>query len=184
MRTLHTKSVKRFYVIYFNGFSLKGEETLFEDYIKKGDTCVVGFSFGAQKAFDYVYDTKERIDTLILLSPAFFQTEKPSFIRTQLRYFEAGQKAYVEQFLNNVTYPSNFDLSTYLKVGTKDELNSLLSYRWEKDKIQSILERGTSIEVFLGEEDKIIDATKAKDFFSQTTCYLLKKTGHLLKESL
>jgi len=53
-----------------------------------------------------------------------------------------------------------------------------------KDKIQSILERGTSIEVFLGEEDKIIDATKAKDFFSQTTCYLLKKTGHLLKESL
>ena len=184
MRTLHMKSVKRFYVIYFNGFSLKGEEALFEDYITKGDTCVVGFSFGAQKAFDYVYQTKERIDKLILLSPAFFQTEKPSFIRTQLRYFEAGEKAYVSQFLKNVTYPSNFDISAYLKVGTKEELDSLLSYTWEKDKIQNILRRGTSIEVFLGEEDKIIDSAKAKDFFSQTAYYLLKNTGHLLKESL
>jgi hypothetical protein len=68
-------------------------------------------------------------------------------------------------------------------VGTKDELNSLLSYIWEKEKIQSILERGTSIEVFLGRKDKIIDSAKAKDFFSQTTCYLLKNTGHLLKEA-
>jgi len=171
-------------VIYFNGFSLKGEEALFEDYINEGDTCVVGFSFGAQKAFDYVYHAKERVDRLILLSPAFFQTEKSSFIRTQLRYFEAGEKSYVKQFLNNVIYPSIFPLSDYLKVGTKEELKSLLTYKWDKDKIQTVLNKGTSIEVFIGEEDKIIDSTKAKDFFSQTTCYLLKDTGHLLKESL
>ena len=45
------------------------------------------------RAFEYVYHfTTQRIDTLILISPAFFQTEKPSFIRTQLRYFEAGQR--------------------------------------------------------------------------------------------
>ena len=184
MRILLTKSVKRFYVIYFNGFSLRGEETLFEEYIDKGDISVAGFSFGAQKAFDYVYHSKERVDRLILLSPAFFQTEKPSFNRTQLHYFEAGEKSYVKQFLKNVTHPSNFNLSAHLKVGTKEELKSLLTYKWDKDKIQTVLNKGTSIEVFLGGKDKIINSHETVKFFSSSTVYLLKNSGHLLKESL
>jgi len=183
MKILHTKRVKRFYVIYFNGFSLTGEETLFEDYITEGDTCVVGFSYGAQKAFEYVYHTQERIDRLILLSPAFFQAEKPSFVRTQLRYFEAGKKAYIEQFLKNVTYPSSVDLTKYLKIGTKEELESLLTYQWDKEKIDTVLSKGTHIEVFVGEKDKIIQSHETLKFFSSSTTYLLKECGHLLKES-
>ena len=93
-------------MIYFNGFSLQNEKELFAPYLVDSDYCVAGFSYGAQQAFEYVYHAKERIDRLILLSPAFFQTQKPSFIRTQLRYFEAGQEAYVKQFLANVSYPS------------------------------------------------------------------------------
>ncbi|GIU00062.1 hypothetical protein TSL6_05680 [Sulfurovum sp. TSL6] len=167
---------------YFNGFSLQGEKELFAPYLLNSDYCVAGFSYGAQQAFEYVYQSKVRIDRLILLSPAFFQTEKPSFIRTQLRYFEAGQEAYVKQFLANAAYPSNIDLSNYLEVGTKEELEALLSYTWDQKKIQEILDRGTIIEVFLGEDDKIIDAQKAFDFFKpMTTTYFMKSVGHLLQ---
>ncbi len=167
---------------YFNGFSLQNEEELFSEYLIQSELCVGGFSYGAQKAFEYVYESKERIDRLILLSPAFFQTQKPSFIRTQLRYFEAGQEAYVKQFLSNVTYPSKTDLSAYLKVGTKEELDALLTYVWDKKKIQEVLDRGTIIEVFLGKDDKIIDAQAAFDFFAPlTTTYFIKTVGHLLR---
>ncbi len=167
---------------YFNGFSLQGEKELFAPYLLNSDYCVAGFSYGAQQAFEYVYHATERIDRLILLSPAFFQTEKPSFIRTQLRYFEAGQEAYVKQFLANAAYPSSSDLSDYLNVGTKEELEALLSYTWDKKKIQEVMDRGTTIEVFLGEDDKIIAAQKAFDFFRPvTTTYFMKRVGHLLK---
>lgn len=168
---------------YFNGFSLQNEEELFSEYLIKSELCVAGFSYGAQKAFEYAYESKKRIDRLILLSPAFFQMQKPSFIRTQLRYFEAGEKAYVEQFLANVTYPSGLDLSSYLKVGTKEDLEALLSYSWDEKKIQKVLDRGTTIEVFLGKDDKIIDAQATFDFFAPlVTTYFMKGAGHMLRE--
>lgn len=168
---------------YFNGFSLQNEEELFAPYLIKSDYCVAGFSYGAQQAFEYVYHAKERIDRLILLSPAFFQTQKPSFTRTQLRYFEAGKEAYVKQFLANVSYPSSLDLSKYLKVGTKEELEALLTYQWDSNRIQEIQDRGTTIEIFLGAEDKIIDAKATFDFFAPlSTTYLMKNMGHLLKQ--
>lgn len=166
---------------YFNGFSLQNEEELFSEYLIQSELCVAGFSYGAQKAFEYVYKSKERIDRLILLSPAFFQTQKPSFIRTQLRYFEAGQEAYVKQFLSNVAYPSNIDLSEYLNVGTKEELESLLTYAWDENKLQELRDRGTTIEVFLGEKDKIIESEITFGFFSPiVTTYLIKDAGHIL----
>ena len=166
---------------YFNGFSLSNEAVLFEPYLVDSDYCVAGFSYGAQQAFEYVYRCKERIDRLILLSPAFFQTQKPSFIRAQLRYFEAGQEEYVNQFLANVSYPSDLELSRYLEVGTTAELEALLSYKWDETKIQEVLKRGTTIEVFFGEEDKIIDTQQAFKFFKPlTTTYLIKQVGHLL----
>ncbi len=167
---------------YFNGFLLQNEKELFSEYLIQSDLCVAGFSYGAQQAFEYVYNSQERIDRLILLSPAFFQTQKPSFMRTQLRYFEAGQEAYVKQFLANVTFPSTLELSDYLKVGKKEELEALLTYKWDTDKIQEVLNRGTTIEVFLGKDDKIIDAQTTFDFFSPlATTYFMKDVGHMLK---
>ena len=180
-------SAKRYFeryfnLLYFNGFSLQNEEERFKPYLTDSDLTVAGFSYGAQKAFEYVYHSKERIDRLILLSPAFFQTQKPSFMRTQLRYFEAGQEAYVKQFLANVSFPSEIDLLCYLKLGTKEELEALLFYIWDKEKIQTILDRGTVIEVFLGEEDKIIDIQETFGFFTPLlTTYIIKDVGHILK---
>ena len=168
---------------YFSGFSLQGEKELFSEYLIENETAVAGFSYGAQQAFDYAYTSEERIDRLIRLSPAFFQTQKASFIRTQLRYFEAGHEAYIKQFLANVSYPSSIDLSSYLKVGTKEELEALLTYIWDEKKIKKILDRGTTIEVFLGSVDKIIDSNEVFTFFKTScTTYLSKNCGHILKD--
>lgn len=166
---------------YFNGFSLTGEETFFSEYLIQSELAVAGFSYGAQQAFEYVYNTKERVDRLILLSPAFFQTQKPSFVRTQLRYFNSGQEAYVKNFLANVSYPSSVVLDECLSIGTVEELEALLSYQWDSEKIKEIVARGTTIEVFLGSEDKIIDVDAAFEFFSDiSTTYFVKDVGHLL----
>ncbi len=167
---------------YFSGFSLVGESELFEPYLCSGDLVVAGFSHGAQQAFEYAYASQERIDRLILLSPAFFQTQKPSFVRTQLRYFEAGREAYIAQFLANVAYPATDTLQRYLQVGSTTALRDLLTYRWEEPKLHTLLARGTTIEVFLGQEDKIVDASEAFAFFSALVpTYLIKGAGHLLK---
>lgn len=171
----------KYYVRYFNGFSLKNEESLFSEYTVEGDFCISGFSCGAQGAFDYVYNTKERIDRLILLSPAFFQTRDMSFLRTEERYFKNAKKLYIKQFLQNVAYPSNTDLSKYLKVGTNKDLEELLMYIWDKKKIKEVSDRGVIIEVFIGSEDKIIDAQEVFDFFSDlAVTHIIKDVGHLL----
>ncbi len=169
-------------MIYFNGFSLKKEEELFKEYIIDSDFTVAGFSYGAIKAFEYVYNSKKRVDRLILLSPAFFQKHKKSFIRTQLRYFKIDKSNYVKKFLENVSYPSKIELENYLNIGTYKELETLLYYIWNKDKILELIERGVIIEIFIGERDKIIDSKKSCDFFSKiTTTYLLKNMGHILQ---
>jgi pimeloyl-ACP methyl ester carboxylesterase len=181
MSPLELLRQKECWMIYFNGFSLKGEEAFFKEKLVENDFTVAGFSYGAQKAFEYVYHTSNRIDRLILLSPAFFQNHKSSFIRTQLRYFKANEEKYRENFLNNVAYPSHISLYNHLDVGKYEDLESLLSYRWEREKVLELLERGLIIEVFMGTEDKIVDSQKSHDFFSElTTVYLLKGVGHLL----
>ena len=180
---MHVKRycARSFNMRYFNGFSLQGEEQYFSQYLVESDFAVAGFSYGAQQAFEYVYHSDERIDRLILLSPAFFQDKKPSFIRTQLCYFESGREAYVTQFLKNVSFPSGIALSACLKEGSKEELEALLTYVWDEEKIKEVLARGTIIEVFLGAEDKIVSVEKAYDFFKGFgTSYYIKNAGHLL----
>ncbi len=166
---------------YFNGFSLCNEEEFFKEQLIESEYSVAGFSYGAQKAFEYVYNTSDRVDRLILISPAFFQNHKKSFIKMQLRYFKSDKEAYTKQFLKNVVYPSSIDLSSYLCEGTYEELEALLSYIWEKKKLLELLDRGVTIEVFMGDSDKIVDVEKSYGFFSDLVpVYLFKGMGHLL----
>jgi len=166
---------------YFNGFSLHDEEQLFKEILLDTKTTVAGFSYGAQQAVAYALQSSRRIDRLILISPAFFQNQKESFIRAQLHYFESEQGAYIQTFLRNVAYPSTRDLTPYLHAGTKEDLEALLNYRWKAEDLHALQQKGINIEVFLGEEDHIIDTEAAYDFFSKlTTTYLIKKAGHLL----
>jgi len=168
---------------YFNGFSLDNEEKLFKDYIIDSEYSVVGFSYGSQKAFEYVYNTKDRVDRLILLSPAFFQNQKRSFVKAQLLYFQKDPKSYINNFIKNVIYPDTEieSISKYIKIGTKEELKELLTYTWSVDKLKELIDRNITIEVFIGEKDKIVNSKESLEFFSKfTTTYLIKSANHLL----
>ena len=169
-------------MVYFNGFSLKGEEQFFSDEIVDTVQSVVGFSYGAQKAFEYALQSQKRIDRLILISPAFFQNHKKSFIQRQLRAFKQDKEAYKKIFLENVAYPSKLSLEAFVTQGSYEELEALLSYVWEEEKFQTLINRGIKIEVFMGGADKIVNAQKSFEFFSKLVpVYFYKESGHLLR---
>ncbi len=169
-------------MVYFNGFVLKGEEQFFSEEIVDTEQSVVGFSYGAQKAFEYALQSQKRIDRLILISPAFFQNHKKSFIQRQLRAFKEDEEVYKKTFLENVVYPSNLSLEAFVSQGSYEELEALLSYVWEEGKFQELINRGVKVEVFMGGSDKIVNAQKSFDFFSKLVpVYLYKESGHLLR---
>lgn len=166
---------------FFSGFCFKDESELFDDYIIKSDFVVSGFSYGAIKAFEEVLNSENRVDVLQLFSPAFFQTQDKKYKRMQLMFFKKDSISYCDNFLKNVVNPSNIDISNYFSMGTYEELDELLNYEWNEEKLQKLVDRGTKIEVYLGSVDKIIDSQKAKDFFINfATTYYIKDKGHIL----
>lgn len=168
---------------YFSGFSLRNEAELFNFWLPKSDYTVVGFSYGAIKAVEYLLTTDKRVDRLILLSPAYFNTQSDTFKKMQLLYFKKDPQKYIETFLHNISSPCDIDLKRYLnKEDSAKELKELLYYQWSVEKLKRIQERGTTIEVILGGEDKIIDAKATKDFFEHyTTLYFIKEANHILR---
>ncbi len=167
---------------YFSGFCLNGEKELFSEYLIENDFTISGFSFGAIKAFEEALNSEERVDLIQLFSPAFFQTQNEKFVRMQLMFFKKDSNSYCENFLQNISYPSDIEVSKYFKEGTYEELETLLTYKWDEKKLNRLLERGTQIEVYLGGVDKIIDSGKAYEFFKDfSTVYFIKNSGHILK---
>ncbi|MDY0195025.1 MAG: pimelyl-ACP methyl ester esterase BioV [Sulfurovaceae bacterium] len=167
---------------FFSGFCLKNEQELFEPFLDQTDYTVAGFSYGAQKAIEYTLTTTQRVERVILLSPAFFKTQSKSFLRAQTHYFSANKDKYIQNFLTNICLPnSHINLEKYINDGNVQQLEELLTYEWNENTLMSLKNRGIKIEVFLGDEDKIINSKDAFDFFSKyTTTYLIKKAGHLL----
>ena len=166
---------------YFSGFCFFEESELFQGYIIQNDFTVSGFSFGAIKAFEEVLTSNNRVDKLQLFSPAFFQTQNEKFKRTQIMYFKKDENAYCQTFLSNVLSPLDLDISKYFKLGSIEELQELLYYEWREEKLQNLIDKGVKIEVYLGGNDKIIDASKAQEFFKEfATVYYIKEKGHLL----
>lgn len=167
--------------MYFSGFSLQNEDELFNSYLEKSDFIVSGFSYGAQKAFEYTLNSSKRIDKLQMFSPAFFMDKDEKYKRLQLMYFKKDSQQYCENFLKNICYPRSQNVSKYFKEGTYKELEELLHYNWAKINFEKIASRGIEIEVFLGSEDKIINSFKAYEFFKEfATVYFIKEKGHIL----
>jgi len=163
---------------YFSGFCLKNESELFDEFTCRGDFCVVGFSYGAQKALEYVSTCTKRVDKLQLISPAFFMDKSEKYKKLQTISFRKGSDLYCKNFLENVTCK---DLSKYFKKGSLEELKELLFYEWDRKKLLEIKKRGIEIEIYLGEKDKIINSLHVKDFFQEfATIYYIKNKGHIL----
>ena len=166
--------------MFFSGFCLKNDEELFLDYIIKNNYTVNGFSYGAIKAFEYVYNAKERVDLLQLFSPAFFNDKDIKYKRMQLMFFKKDSISYCNKFLENCGFSKKLK-EKYFSMGSFEQLDELLYYKWDKIKFQKLIEKGTRIEVYLGSEDKIIDSNKALEFFREfAEVYFIKGVGHIL----
>ncbi len=167
---------------YFNGFSLCGESELFKDILIDNPYTIIGFSYGAILAMEELKKRRDRVDRLILISPAFFNNVGEKFISLQLKAWDRDRDSYLKKFLKSVAYPSNISLDNYLKAGSKNDLEKLLKYRWSRDELLSFKESGVTIEVFIGEKDKIVNSKESLEFFkSCSLCYFIKGVGHILK---
>ena len=166
---------------YFSGFCFDGESELFREWLKKSDLTVAGFSYGAIKAFKYASTCTHRIDKLQLFSPACFEDKSEKFKRLQSLFFAKNKEAYIKEFLEKTVYPSTLNIEKYKKNGTKQELKELLYYKWDKKELESLKNRGTEIEVYIGADDKIINSSWVLDFFKPyATVYYIKNAGHIL----
>lgn len=166
---------------FFSGFCFQNESELFGEYLQQSAFTVAGFSYGAQKAFEYALQTTSRVDTLQLFSPAFFQNKDEKYKRMQLMFFKKDAKSYCDTFLKNVALNSSKTIKEYFIQGSYEELDELLHYVWDEEKLQQLLKKGTRIEVFLAGNDAIIDSCEAYTFFKAfTTVYFIKDLGHIL----
>lgn len=166
---------------FYSGFCLQNEQSLFEEYLINNELTLAGFSYGAIKAFEEALHSSKRIDVLQLFSPAFFQDKQEKFKRMQLMFFKKDAPGYCDNFLNNVVYPSSKNIEPFFRQGTYEELDELLHYVWDEEKVQALCNKGTKIEVYVGSEDKIVDANSIKEFFKPfATVYYIKECGHIL----
>ena len=171
---------------YFSGFCLENEKEIFKEYLEDKEFVVAGFSYGAQKALDYVLNSNQRVDKLQLLSPAFFDYNE-KIIKLNLNAFKKDKNSYIKNFLTKAGI-NKWKMESKewriddnnLKIGSckEDDLYSLFTFNWEKiEKIKDI-----KIEVFLGEYDKIIALKKAYEFFKNyADVYFIKKANHFLR---
>ena len=167
---------------FYSGFSLSNDQQLFSSLLKKSAYTVAGFSYGSIKAFENVLHSSTRIDTLQLFSPAFFQDKNEKFKRMQMMYINKDKQAYLSTFLGSCFKPHKIDESVVLEEGTAQDLDVLLNYEWTREALKKVCDMGVNIEVYLGNEDQIIDVEKAKEFFlPYATTFLINGAGHSLQ---
>ena len=166
--------------LFFSGFCLNDEKELFEQYRISNDFSVSGFSFGAQKALEYVVNSDKRVDVLQLFSPAYFNDKDTKYKRMQLMFFKKDSLAYSEKFLTNCGFTKE-QKDQYFTLGSYEDLDQLLNYNWNKEKLENLISKGIKLEVYLGSDDKIIDSEATKEFFKEfAEVYYIKQKGHIL----
>ena len=169
---------------FFSGFSLKEDQRFFEHLLKKTDYTVAGFSYGAIKALEYtesLLKNSKRVDTLQLFSPAFFQTKSLQFQKLQLKGYQRDEELYLKNFIKACFAPYGQEKISHTSHAF-EELEELLSYKWNLDILSFLSAQGVHIEVYLGSEDKIIDAQGAREFFKEVaTVTLFNDANHFLQ---
>lgn len=178
------KMLQSYSMKFYSGFSLQDEEYLFAPYIKRSDYTISGFSYGAIKALKATLDAldnSERVDTLQLFSPAFFQTKPEKFKRLQLISYKKNRLVYMQQFLKSCFAP--YEPKIVGSVSTSaSELQELLEYEWSLDLLNAIVDKGVTLEVYLGGKDAIIDVEAAREFFLEVaTVTYVKDANHFLQ---
>ena len=171
---------------FFSGFCIEIDKNFFKEYIEDKEFVVAGFSYGAQKAIEYVLNANKRIDKLQLLSPAFFDYPQ-KIIDLNINAFKKDKNSYIKNFLTKAGIKewilSNEEWQIDrkgIKISSCNEkdLENLFTFDWEKIELL----RNIKIEVFLGEFDRIIALKKAYEFFKNyADVYFIKKANHFLR---
>lgn len=171
---------------FYSGFSLTNEEYLFNEYVHKSDFTLCGFSYGAIRAFKEALkrvESGKRLDRIQLFSPAFFETKEEKFKRVQLRSYRANKALYMQEFVKSCFAPYNTKVLEH-KETALEELQELLEYVWDVEKLLFLESMGVKIEVYLGGKDAIIDVAGARDFFINfATLTYIKDANHFLQLS-
>lgn len=169
--------------MHFSGFCFDREEELFSRFSKKCFYDISGFSYGAQKACEEVLkrvNSGQRVQKLLLYSPAFFEDKTQTYKNLQISHFKKNKQIYIQNFLEKIG--ADDEIKKYFKEGDIEDLQALFSYRWDEKKLAFIQEKGVLIEVYLGGCDKIINVEATKDFFSSTSLvYFIKGANHCLR---
>ncbi len=169
---------------FYSGFYLQNEQRFFAHLMQENEFNIYGFSYGAIKAYEEAkmrLEAFERVDRLVLFSPAFFQTKSEAFRKLQLRSFKRDPKSYVGNFLEGCFAPyEKMDVQT--KEDSEEDLKKLLHFEWSSGELLRLQEHGVVIEVYLGGEDRIIDAKGAYDFFKDVAdVTFFKHANHFLQ---
>ncbi|MDR1451233.1 MAG: pimelyl-ACP methyl ester esterase BioV [Helicobacteraceae bacterium] len=162
---------------FFSGFGFTNEAELFADYLPADTSyCVVGFSLGAIRAYEYALRSDRRVDRLILLSPAFFQDKEAKFIRLQLAAYVRDRESYMRNFYAACGV---FDEKYIDRDTQKTDLELSLTYRWRVGGF----ERLNAVDIYFGAKDRIVDAKNARDFFEGGGARItyIKNAGHILR---
>jgi len=166
---------------FFHGFALQDEARCFQNILDESDYAVSGFSYGAIKAFQHVLGTTGRVDRLQLLSPAFFQKQSMKFRRLQMMGYQKDHQLYIEKFTENCFLPYSTSEVSYGEHSAA-ELEELLNFEWSVEDLQTVIDRGVKIDVYLGGKDQISDVVSAYDFFKPfATVTLIKEANHFLQ---
>ena len=179
---------------FFGGFGFSDEVRIFEPILRDlgyfeaicNPYSVCGFSYGAQKAVDYAVDALKngnRINCVILLSPAFFNDKSADFVAQQLQNFAKNRAIYMKAFYKNIGVCVG-DEAHLRKVETLDSriLEKCLRYQFKSADLEALKARGVEIIAILGGADKIINANAANEFFSTFgIVYFIKNANHLLR---
>jgi hypothetical protein len=168
---------------FYSGFSLLNEEHFFESYLEKNNYTVAGFSYGAIAAVRHAVESTSRIDTLQLFSPTFFQTKSEPFKRLQLNGFRQSPQEYRNRFLESCFSPYPAQEVELDWNANEQQLRELLYFEWTAELMESIVSKGIRIEVFLGDEDRVIDVVGAREFFLPYSTVMSMRSGnHFLQE--
>lgn len=169
--------------MFFSGFCLENEKELFLEYLEENDFTVSGFSYGCiklLKAFENGEFEDKRIDKIQFFSPSFFNDKDKKYVRLQMMFFKKDSNEYCNNFLKNCGFKDS-DKEKYFKLGTADELQELLEYKWDEKLLEKIVSKNIKLEIFLGSDDKIIDPNKALEFFKPFgEVYFIKNKQHIL----
>jgi pimeloyl-ACP methyl ester carboxylesterase len=165
--------------MYFSGFGFANEQALFDAYLKEDRFSVSGFSYGAIDALEYALENLTIIRNIYLISPAFFQNKSETFKSQQLLFFKKNSVLYMKHFYKNIA--NNKDLTKYASPADPKELERLLYYTWQSDKLQQLYDAKVNIEIYLGMGDTIIDALECGEFFRPfAQVFMIKGVGHAL----